>query len=91
MKTATDGVRGGIYTPNEARALFEMGPITGGDTVYLQEQDHSLESLAKRDAGPDPFGKAASKPPAQPPVDQTAKFSPSRVLKGVHERIHAAA
>jgi hypothetical protein len=29
MKTATDGVRGGIYTPNEARALFDNGSDHG--------------------------------------------------------------
>jgi HK97 family phage portal protein len=92
MKTATDGVRGGIYTPNEARAMFDKGPVAGGDTIYLQEQDHALEALAKRDAGPDPFGKATSTPPPTPalPAPQKA-FSLDRVLTGIHERLHAAA
>jgi hypothetical protein len=90
MKTATDGVKGGIYTPNEARAMFDKGPVAGGDTIYLQEQDHALEALAKRDAGPDPFGKATSTPPPTPalPAPQKA-FSLDRVLTAIHERLHA--
>jgi HK97 family phage portal protein len=50
MKTATDGVKGGIYTPNEGRLMFNKPPLKGGNTVYLQEQDHALEWLAERDA-----------------------------------------
>lgn len=79
MKTATDGVRGGIYTPNEGRALFNKKPLTGGDTVYLQEQDHSLAALAKRDAQPDPFSNVRetftgpTAAPAPPPEGDTAK------------------
>ena len=69
MKTATDGVRGGIYTPNEGRAMFNKPPITGGDTVYLQEQDHSLEWLTLRDAQPLPDPAAPAPPPA-PPVSE---------------------
>ena len=63
-KTISDGVRGGFLTPNEGRWLLDKKPLPGGDTVYLQEQDHSLQALADRDAGPDPFGKAAKTPPA---------------------------
>lgn len=42
----------GKLTVNEQRKRLNRGPVTGGDTVYLQEQDHSLEWLAKRDAMP---------------------------------------
>lgn len=62
VKTASEGVRGGIYKPNEARAKLGMGPVTGGDQVFLQQQNFSLEALAKRDAKEDPF--ASAKPPA---------------------------
>lgn len=50
----------GKLTVNEQRLRLNVKPVAGGDTVYLQEQDHSLEALAKRDAGPDPFGKGAT-------------------------------
>lgn len=74
-------VGGGVSAPNEARARMNMKPLTGGDTVYLQQQNYSLAALSKRDAGPDPFGKAPAKPaaPAEPPdpepkeADQTGK------------------
>lgn len=62
MKTVTDGIKGGVFTPNEGRAKFNKSPLPGGDTVYLQEQDHSLEWLAKRDAQPIP---APSQTPTQ--------------------------
>lgn len=42
----------GKLTVNEQRKRLNRGPVTGGDTVYLQEQDHSLEWLFKRDAMP---------------------------------------
>jgi HK97 family phage portal protein len=42
----------GKMTPNEMRKRLNLGPKEGGDTIYMQEQDHSLEWLAKRDAMP---------------------------------------
>jgi HK97 family phage portal protein len=58
------------FTPDEGRAKIGYGPKPGGDAVYRQQQDYSLEALAKRDATDDPFGKAA---PAVPtPVDDNA-------------------
>ncbi len=66
MKTTTDGVKGGIYTPNEGRKVFNKAPIPGGDTVYLQQQDFSLQALAARDAlGPAPSSMTPG--PALPP------------------------
>jgi hypothetical protein len=77
MKHATDGVKGGIYTPNEARRRFNLPPIEGGDTVYLQEQDHSLQWLSERDKqGPPPINKPAPPvpPPALPPAAPPKSF-----------------
>jgi phage portal protein BeeE len=42
----------GKLTVNEQRAKLDKKPVDGGDTVYLQEQDHSLAWLAMRDAQP---------------------------------------
>lgn len=42
----------GKLTVNEQRAKLDRKPVESGDTVYLQEQDHSLEWLARRDAQP---------------------------------------
>jgi HK97 family phage portal protein len=55
---------GGVMKPNEARANFDLEPVEGGDTPYLQQQNYSLAALAKRDASEDPFG---SRPTPQAP------------------------
>jgi HK97 family phage portal protein len=66
-------VGGGIEAPNEARKVFGLGPVKGGAMPYLQQQNFSLEALAKRDAKPDPFAggtaPAAPAPAADPAVD----------------------
>lgn len=37
-------------TPNEQRRRANLPPLpVGGDTVYKQEQDHSIEAIARRD------------------------------------------
>lgn len=66
-KTWGDMVKQGIAAPNEARAAFSLEPVEGGDSVYMQQQNFSLEALARRDQG-DPFAKpspaaSASSPP----------------------------
>lgn len=66
-----DAVGSGVMSPNEARAKLDLPPTTGGDGPYLQQQNYSLEALAKRDAQADPFGTTAPAPQAtpQPPQD----------------------
>lgn len=62
-----------FMTINEQRARAGLPPVEGGDTIYLQEQDHSLEALSERDEGPDPFGTAQPEPspqPALPPAEE---------------------
>ena len=58
MNIQERGVKSAIFTPNEARQAFNLEPITGGDTVYMQQQNYSLEALSKRDQKDDPFGKS---------------------------------
>lgn len=62
MEVLTKGTKGGVLKPDEARRTLRRGKVPGGDAVYMQQQDFSLEALAKRDAREDPF--ATSKPPA---------------------------
>lgn len=54
----------GKLTVNEQRKRLDMKPVEGGNTVYLQEQDHSLEWLARRDAMP------VEAPQADPPPSE---------------------
>jgi HK97 family phage portal protein len=65
VKTAVDGLKG-VFTVNETRKKFDLKPQKGGDTVYMQQQQFSLEALAKRDAMADPFGVAAPAAPEKP-------------------------
>src|SRR4029077_5590948 len=57
-------VGAGVMAPNEGRAKLDLKPVAGGDNPYLQQQNYSLEALAKRDAQADPF--APNTPPAPP-------------------------
>jgi len=71
-------VGGAIMAPNEARARRNLPPVKGGASVYLQQQNYSLEALAKRDAQADPFKTASPPapppaPPAPPPQDDSEK------------------
>lgn len=68
IKSLAESIKGGIRTPNEARKKMNLKKLDGGDTVYMQEQNYSLSSLAKRDAKEDPFEKsgAEKKPLALP-------------------------
>jgi HK97 family phage portal protein len=59
--TLAEGVRGGFLAPNEARAVVDLKPLTGGDTVYLQHQDYPIEALYDRTLNESP----AALPPAQ--------------------------
>lgn len=73
-KAASDAIGSGGMAPNEARfRFFDLPPVTGGDAPYLQQQNYSLEALAKRDAQPDPFAKAPAAPvPTPVPVAASA-------------------
>lgn len=62
-------VKNGIASPDEARRKFGLKPVAGGKLPYLQQQNYSLEALAKRDAGADPFATAPAAPAPKPPAD----------------------
>lgn len=71
IKTLGEAVGGGLLTPNEARKELDRDPLTGGDTVYLQQQYYSLAALAERDAN-EPFAKPEPAPalPAPDPESE---------------------
>ena len=70
-KAASEAINSGGMTVNEARFLFHgLGPIAGGNTVYLQQQNFSVAALAERDAD-HPFAQPTSAP-AAPPASASA-------------------
>jgi HK97 family phage portal protein len=93
------GVDGGLLTPNEGRAELNKPPLTGGDTVYLQQQQFSLAALAKRDARDDPFAKEPAAAPAAPataepeepdePADDEARALADALIRKFAELEHA--
>ena len=68
-------IRSAVLSPDEARAKFGYLPVPGGGSPMIQQQNYSLEALAKRDAKDDPFASATPKPPAEekPPTDDETK------------------
>lgn len=63
VETTTKGITGGLFSPNEGRKMFNLPPVTGGNAVYLQQQNYSVEALAQRDSQ-NPLGAAATPAPA---------------------------
>jgi HK97 family phage portal protein len=91
-KVLGEGVKSALLSPNEARKKENMPPVPGGDSPYLQQQNYSLEALAKRDARPDPFSTSGTEPavPDEDPADpgnkalsESEAFIVKTVLKGI--------
>lgn len=74
MDAATKGVVGGIYSPNDARAMFNLPPVKGGNQVFLQRQNWPLELLGSDEPKPTP----APVPPALP----EPKPEPEKAIDG---------
>ena len=72
VTTIRDAVGAGVMSPNEGRAKFDLKPVKGGKSPYLQQQNYSLEALAKRDAQDDPFKPATPPPQQQPAAEEPA-------------------
>lgn len=54
-----------VLTLDERRKKLDRKPVEGGNTIYLQQQDHSIEAIAARDKLLIEQSKA---PPAIPPA-----------------------
>lgn len=63
-ESLSQAVGSGYMKPNEARAKTGLPPTEGGDSCYLQQQNYSLQALAKRDQNPAPSSSGAA--PADP-------------------------
>jgi HK97 family phage portal protein len=73
---AVASIGGSGMSPNEARKKYlGLGPIEGGDSAYMQQQNYSLEALAARDAS-DPFAKPPAPVPLQLPADTPTDGEP---------------
>src|SRR5688500_14374702 len=66
VETLAKEVSGSISTINEARRSRNRGPVEGGDSVWMQQQDTSLAALAERDRNGETFAPAKPETPALP-------------------------
>jgi len=84
VTTIKDAVGAGVMAPNEGREKFDLQPVLGGESPYLQQQNFSLEALAKRDAQLDPFAPANPPAPptdAAPPAKQSYQTAAAKMLE----------
>jgi len=92
-KAHSESINGGWLAPNEARRKENLPPIPGGDSPYLQQQNYSLEALAKRDSQEDPFGTTKPEPASSgeddtrdQPMTDDEKEAVKAMIKGlIHE------
>lgn len=81
VKALAEEVKAGIRAPDEARQKRNLAPVPGGKYPYLQQQNFSLEALAKRDAQADPFATSKPEPkPAPAANDEEAAAEQARQL-----------
>lgn len=97
VKASAEAIKAGFLTPNEARMKFDLKPIAGGDTAYLQVQNYSLAALDARDrAGPAPGspdaggGGGGSAPPSSPPPADQGKALAGALAKRLFRSDRAA-
>jgi len=72
-------IRAGYLSPNEARARANLGPVQGGATPYLQQQNFSLAALDKRDSAEAPAGLTPTQAPP-PPAEDDEQDAEARAL-----------
>lgn len=82
----------GVMTIDEKRRKLDLKKVNGGGSVYLQQQNFSLEALAKRDAQEDPFAsekKPAATPPANDNPEQQQRALVALFEKDLREALNA--
>ena len=89
------GIQGGLYKPDEARSREGLGPVPGGDKVYVQQQ---MVPLGTRPApAADPAAPAANDGgeasaggqdgPQKPPKDDDKGMTPEQIARALLDRL----
>lgn len=92
-KAVSDGIGAGFMAPNEGRRKFDLKPVPGGDSPYMQQQNYSLDALNRRDqAGPPPPSPQLTPvpTPAAPAAGAESAAEFERTLVQLHEKAIAA-
>jgi HK97 family phage portal protein len=69
VEALAKSVQGGLRTPNEARSVEGLNPISGGDVIFMQQQMVPVDVLASR-------ADLSAKPPGSSPIPQPAAALP---------------
>jgi phage portal protein BeeE len=99
VKATSEAIKAGFMAPNEARAKFDLKPVEGGESPYLQIQNYSLKALSKRDKTSAPTtpglsqGQASPKPTPAPAAqgDTNAAAAQRAIPRDFGDRIERAA
>jgi HK97 family phage portal protein len=82
IESLAQGVQGGIFAPNEARALEGYEAVPFGDEPRVQQQVVPLSQVGKTPPAPAPAA-----PPAPPPAPDDQKLPPAPPKKGNRDDI----
>lgn len=69
----TEKEAAGLKTINESRKRLNLKPVDGGGTVYVQQQNFSIEALARRDEQPAPSATSSPDPSPAETADDAEK------------------
>lgn len=79
-----------VLTLDERRARLDRKPVKGGATIYLQQQDHSIEAIAARDkllieqSAALPVTDAPPPPEPQDETDKALWMLEAKMMRAVH-------
>ena len=85
-EVASKLVTNAIEAPNEARLRFNLPPLEGGDTVYMQQQDYPLDQVRLNKITP----PAPPAPPPEPSEEEQAESAQIRAFIATEKAIRAA-
>lgn len=79
-----------VKTLNERRAEINMRRIENGDTIYLQQQDHSLEAIAARDSllVAQASNQATAQPVPEPPANDNMDVEAARAMAAIYKGLN---
>ncbi|KSV72895.1 hypothetical protein N182_28850 [Sinorhizobium sp. GL2] len=84
-----------VMTLDERRKKLDLKGVNGGNTIYLQQQDHSIEAIAARDnqliAQANNPPAAATQPEPVPPEPKSLTVSRAKALFSGHRKTRKAA
>jgi HK97 family phage portal protein len=80
-KAIADGIKGGFLAPNEGRKKLNLVHVEGGDMPFLQQQNYSLEDLAKLRRREQE--SATQTPPPQAEPEEETRAMIDRIRKGI--------